>query len=244
MTILSQILSLGDNYTGEIPILHSIAVLWSISRENRGSTVNIKPGLIEKRIDRHYKRLCRVQEELENLNARKNAAKNDTSFKDFAFSNTDFTPYKKMPIKQYEMLIPEALGDFKEEFLRGNFGMGRKDLHIFLENKYVKQDDHYILKEDNPLVISIMRSLDTSLDNADLFSFGEIESELSLLSSFIEVPETKELFPLLVSCLDKLTISHSDGQKTKLFIQSPDELRAVFMPGSKAWTRVLIPSFS
>jgi len=241
---LKQLLSFNDNYIHKTPILHSIAVLWGISGVNRGSIVNIKPGIIERRIDRHYKRLCRVQEELEHLNSRKNAAKNDLSFKDFAFNQTDFTPYKKMNQNHYELLVPEALFDFTESFLSANFGMERNDLLILIENKYIKQDGFYILKDDNPLVISIMRALDTSLENAELFTMEEIDSELSHLPSNLNVPNKEELFPQLISCLDGLNITHSDGQKTRLFTEPNAELKAVFMPGSKAWTRVLISSFS
>ena len=253
-----------------LPLLRNLAVL-SIALKG-------EPGLLGRKINRHYYRLCRVQEELGRLDFNKapgsassaSASMTDLSrvsesFEDFVFSQTDFSRYRTMEEKYFERLFPEGLTDFEESFFKKNYGLGRMEIREIIEGSYKKENGLYKLQRENSLILSIMRALDTSLENSKLFSMEEIQEELDKLSLIIkdggdgapDIPAAEELYPLLVLDLDGLTISHDDGMKTKLFIRAVDkgaledtgapgdtgsglELAATFMPGNKAWTRVLI----
>ena len=119
------------------------------------------------------------------------------------------------------------LPDFDEAYFTNNFGLDRREVQSLIENGYKKEDGFYRIQQENPITLSIMRALDSSLENSSLFSVEEV---------------TKELYPQLISHLDGMVITHEDGMKTTLFISPDGDLSATFRPGNKPWTRVLISS--
>ena len=247
----------------ELPVLANLAMLWGVRQAGKGILHNIKPGFLERKIDRHYKRLCRVQEELNQLNKNQTKPDKNSSFEDFVFSKINFSRYKIISVEDFNSLIPDAFMDFSEALFEKNFFHGegsgeipildegnfyRQKLLNLVEKSYEKNAGNYILKTETPLIISLMRTLDTSLENSDLFGMNDIERELFNLEriSGESLPldiGMEELFCQLVSSLDGLNITHNDGMKTKLFINRREDgwdLSATFMPGNKAWTRKLI----
>ena len=213
-------------------------------------------GPLKRRIERYYIRLCRLQEELGRLELKK-AALGATlgisgykTFEDFAFSQIDFSRYRKMDEKDFDELFPEGLRDFDETFFKKNFNLGRREIQSVIEGSYKKIEGQYMLKRETPLVLSLMRTLETSLETSPLFSAGEINEELQKLLDFIEggrakgklLPGMERLFSLLVLSLDNVLITHGDGMTTKLFISPGGDLSGTFRPGNKPWTLVLIPA--
>ena len=255
-----DILTLRNKFGETIPLLANLAFL----KLNPGG----EPGLLGRKIDRHYHRLCRVQEELFRLDLKKARESQDKTFEDFVFSQTDFSQYRNMDMDIFEKLFPEGLNDFDEAFYRKNFALTRAEIKTIIEGGYKKEDGFYKMQKENSLLFSIMRTLDTSLENSSLFSMEEVDEELEKLASLIQkdniskqdgtglldsLPAAEQLYSPLVMSLDGLSIIHSDGMKTKLFVSSvPDastgefpsgsmgDLCATFHPGGKAWTRVLI----
>ena len=274
-----HVLSVKEEHSTSFPLLQNLAVL-GVLRSGSGpeQITHVKPGIIERKIDRHYRRLCRVQEELGQLNMKQAAAKNlpvegtpGISFEDYVFSQIDFSRCRQMAAGDFERIFPESLTDFDEDFFVKNFRISRNETRVLIEKSYKKENALYKIQGESPLLLSVMRTLETSLENNELFTVAEIQAELEsfinltsqsdkkslsgksdfpgLLSESDENgkmhPDTKQLFPLLVSSLDGLNITHHDGMKTKLFVSSgpgdsPKNLSATFMPGNKAWTRVLI----
>ena len=240
-----------------VPLLRNLAQLNTPGVKPGGD-----PGLLGRKINRHYHRLCRVQEDLGRLDFNKAGIGGTSSpekFEDFVFSQTDFSRYREMEAKYFERLFPEGLWDFDKALFKNNFGLDRTEVKSIIEDSYIKEQGYYKLQRENSLILSIMRTLDTSLENSKLFSMEEVQNELENIISILYEqgygpPDSEQLYRLLVMSLDGLIITHSDGMKTKLFVSpapdgstgdfpsgSPGDLSATFHPGNKAWTRVLIP---
>ena len=247
-SLFDLVLSLEGDTALDVPLLRNLAVLDALRKTKSMKTFTVKPDLLEKKINRHYYRLCRVQEDLGRLDFKKAAA--GVSVEDFVFSQIDFSRYREMPARDFERLFPEGLMDFGEAFLKDNFGFGREEIQSLIERSYKKEEGLYKIRQESPLILSVMRTLDTSLENSSLFGPEEISGELQTLSGFLgssgtsagRLPEVGQIYPGLVSGLDGLTITHDDGMKTNLFISPQGDLSAIFRPGNKAWTRVLIGS--
>lgn len=182
-------------------------------------------GIIKGRLERRYLRLCRIQQELENLNLKKN--QEDSSLEDFVFSKIDFSRYKEISFKLFSEFYIEGITDFDESFFEKNFDRSRTQIKIMLKASYRKTDECFMLHRDNPVIISVMRTLDTSLEDNPLFTPAEINAE-----------QKKHLLRIL----DNTVFSHDDGKKTKLFVSPNGDLSGTFQPGGKPWTRVLIPA--
>jgi len=205
---------------------------------------NPNAGVLCRRIERRYLRLRRVQEELGRLDFKQAAP--GASPEDYIFSRIDFDRYRKMSEKDFDALFPEGLTDFDETVLQKNFGLGRNGIKSLIESSYVKKENFYAILRENPLVISIMRALDSSLECSPLFAPEEIQGELEKLLEFLNAQkypvknDAYRLFPLLVQSLDNVTITHGDGMETKLFISPNGDLSGTFRPGNKPWTITLI----
>ena len=246
------VLSLKRDLPVSIPLLRALAAL---TRAEESKEEN----LIKRRIDRRYRRLCRVQEELGRLDFKKAAPHKSpgTALEDFVFSQIDFSRYMKMDEQDFEQLFPEGLTDFDEVFLQKSFGCGKTEIQSLITASYKKTDGTYRIQTGDPgkepLILSVMRTLETSLETLPLFTAGETEEELKSLLNFVEgsgeksrrrIPGMERLFPLLVSGLDNALIPHGDGMTTKLFISPRGDLSGTFRPGNKPWTIVLIPAQS
>ena len=235
---LDYVLSINESkgFYASIPIL----------RELTGMAVNAaqaETGPVKKRINRLYYRLCRLQEELGQLDLKK--AKPNVSLglalEDFIFSNIDFYRYKEINENYYTKLFAEGLADFADGFLRENFNRSREEIKTLIETSYKKTEGVYKIENETPLILSVMRTLETSLETLPPFSFEEIIEELNRIPAKYGGRENQEkIYSLLVSSLDGVFITHDDGMATKLFITDSGELAGTFRPADKPWTRVLI----
>jgi len=238
---LELISSLKRDIPLSIPILRDIAFL--VTEQEISCAMDKANGIIMGRINRLYLRLCRNQEELGSLDLKK--APPGVSPEDFIFSQIDFSRYREMNKKIFEALFPEGLTDFDETFFRKNFGLDRKEAGAVIEKSYRNMDGLYKIQHENPLILSIMRTLEISLETTPLFTAREIDRETDNLLFFVESRRFQGmelLFPFLVMSLDGVLIHHEDSMTTKLFISEKGDLSATFQPANKPWTRVLIPN--
>ena len=266
---LNLVLSFEESIRLSVPVLHNLASLAAKTESQRRSTVVsresvlseallsdglfLSEGLLYRRINRHYLRLCRVTGELDRLDFKKasQGSLKDFALEDFVFSGIDFSRYREIDGAGFDIFSLEALTDFSDEFYKKNFGLCRREVQSVIEGNYKKTigqnktTDKYTLMRENPLILSVMRALEISLENSPLFTIEEISKEVEKLPCLggkkNVIPEINALYHLLVSSLDKVSVTHGDGMVTKLFISSEGELSGTFRPGNKPWTRVLIP---
>ena len=254
---LDMILSLKQDLPLSIPLLRDLAgiVTADTAASNTGET-----GIVRRRLERCYLRLCRISGELGALDLKKAAsgAKGSTALEDFVFSQIDFSRYRSMDEKEFESLFPEGIEDFDEALFKKNFGLQRQEIQSVIEGSYKKNEGKYRLQRETPLILSVMRTLETSLQTVPLFTAEEITEELKKLLDFLEgsgekgrhsgerpgnvklLPGMEQLYPLLVTGLDNVQFTHGDGMTTKLFISPRGDLSGTFRPGNKPWTLVLI----
>ena len=219
-----------------IPILGELSLL--VTGVSKDISSYKKPLVINGKIERIYHRMRRIQEELGRLDFKK-ASAGETP-EDFVFSRIDFSRYREIEAPYFEALFTEGPDDFDEGFLRKTFGLGRAEIKTVIKDSYKKIEDVYKIQRDNPVILSVMRCMETSLENSPLFTPEEIEVELKNLSEFLGsgkklLPGAKELYSLLVLSLDGVHITHRDGMKTKLFA-SGGKLLGTFLPAGKPWT--------
>ena len=209
-----------------IPLLHGFALF------------GCQNGIVRNRINRRYLRLCRVQEELSQLDFKKAAP--GLSPEDFIFSEIDFSRYKKINETYFNELFLEGLEDFSEAFFKRFFGLCKAEVLSLIKSGYKKSIGCFNLLLENPTILSIVRTLEISLEELPLFTLAEIRSEMEK-TDLTKAPDPELLFKLLVLSLDGLLVRHEDGAETKLFISGNYELSGTFYPGNKAWTKILIP---
>ena len=237
------IVSLNRNIP--LPLLHDLAVLGTHGNAAAAGVTGNTAGIITRRINRCHYRLCRIQDELEQLDLKKAAPaiSSGTAVEDYIFSQINFYRYREMDGEDFELLFPEGLADYDETFFKKNFGPGGKEIQTMIEKNYKKINGQYKLQQEHPLILSIMRTLETSLENLPLFTAREIGAELENLLQYTGtggIQGAKLLYPLLVYSLDNTQITHKDGMATKLFISPQGDLSGTFRPRNKPWTRVLI----
>jgi hypothetical protein len=193
---------------------------------------------IGRRIESRYRRLCFVQKEFVKLNAAaKQYAEKESvgtspsgssgGFEDFVFAQIDFSVYKKIDVKEFSLIFEEGLEDYDEAFFIKAFGIDRKAVQKTIETAYIKIGPFRVCKKADPLLLSIMRTLHTSLEFAPILRLEEVASE--------------EQYRALIAALDGVEIRHSDGMMTRLF--SPKDgtgLCGTFYPQGKAHTIKLL----
>jgi hypothetical protein len=225
------------------PLYASIPIL----RELTDMAVNAERAAeepVKKRIHRQHCRLCRLQEELGRLDLKKAKPSVSLGFniEDYIFSNIDFSRYKEINETYFVKLFAEGLEDFPDAFLWINFKLRRDDLKDLIEKSYKKTEGVYRIKKESPLLLSVMRTLETSLETVPPFSLSEIMEELGRIPAKYGGRENKKkIFWLLASSLDGVVITHDDGMATKLFITDSGDLAGTFRPADKPWTLILIP---
>ena len=239
------------------PLLELAGFITKKEPLNKGEGILIEGflyvGPLYRRLSRHYLRLCRVTDELGQLDFKKAAQGNQKGFsmggfslEDFVFSGIDFSRYREIDEKEFGLFQGEALADFGEGFYKKNFGLCRSEVQSVIEGCYKKISGQYKMTRGNPLILSIMRTLETSLDNSPLITVEEIQENAGKLPDFtgkrISTTEMNTLYRQLVLSLNNASVTHGDGMVTKLFISREGELSGVFRPGNKPWTRVLINS--
>jgi len=219
----------------DIPILRDIADLTA-----HKDGVN---GLLKQRMERRYRRLIRVQDELRRLDLKK--ASPGVGLEDFVFSQIDFSRYQTIAEHDFNHLFLAGLSDFDESLYQKNFSLSCGEIHSVITASYEKTEREYHLTKKSAVVLSVMRMLETSLESIPLFSAKEIIAELKSLPAAVQKklePYAHNLYPLLVSALNGAVFTHSDGMTTTLSISSVGDLSGTFHPANKAWTLVLIPA--
>ena len=208
-------------------------------------------ALVRRRIESRYRRLLFVHRELERLNAlaklepaaRKTDAAGKTpdvqdlsnrSFEDFVFSRINFSIYRKIDTEEFMLLFSFGLYDYSDEFFIKFFSMNREEVQKTINASYVRAGPVYLCKKSSPLLLSIMRTVHTSLDFAPLLGSDDIAG--------------KDQIKAVAGILDGLVIRHDDGMETKLFIPQAADLNnynkallcGTFHPLGKACTITLI----
>ncbi|MDR2663114.1 MAG: hypothetical protein LBC31_08975 [Treponema sp.] len=194
---------------------------------------------IRRRVESRYRRICFVYRELAKLDAAAKesgipgAAKNTAggngaagstgagSFEDFVFSRIDFSVYKKIDVEEFGLLFDEGLADYEELFFRKAFSLNREQVRGVIGSSYIRAGPFYVCKGAGPLLLSIMRTLHTSLEFAPLLTADD-------------AADTEQL-GLLKAALDGVVIRHDDGMETRLFIKD-NSLYGTFHPMNKAYT--------
>ena len=158
------------------------------------------------------------------------------SFEDFVFSRINFALYKKINTEEFVLLFDKGLADYEDVFYQKAFSLSREEVQETIKKAYVKAGPVYLCKKTSPLLLSIMRTVHTSLDFAPLLGNDDIPD--------------KEQIKAVAGVLDGLVIRHDDGMETKLFIPKEDEknppiqgqplLCGTFHPLGKACTIALI----
>ena len=227
-----------------IPLLKELAFL------STGTIpAGLEPGPLISGIHRRCLRLCRLQVELAGLDLKK--AKPGDSLEDFVFSKIDFSRYREIEVNYFEALFLNGFMDFDEAFIKEKFYLDKKEVQSLIETSYKKTDGLYRLQRENSMILSIMRTLETSLEDRPLFTPEEINEELKKLPGFDdgslgpfspEIRNSETLYPFLVLSLDGVVIG-GEGMETKLFVSAEGSLEGIFQPDNKPWTRVLIPNY-
>jgi hypothetical protein len=205
------------------------------------AVVPLKNGLLWKRLERRYLRLCAVQEGLGRLDFKK--AGGGASFDDFVFSQTDFSRYGKIPESRF-ILYTEGLEDFEGNFFTKNFRMSRAETETAVNRSFKKIGGLYCLIRPSPVILAVLRTLETSTETLPLLRPEEILAEMKALYEYLnEGPfpagSISGFFSYLAGRLDNTAVIHTDGMETRLFIDKNGNLAGIFKPGGKAWTLVL-----
>jgi hypothetical protein len=230
----------------QMPVLRDIAALG-----NSGCGAGPPgPGIIRRRLDRRYARICVVYRELGKLDFSK--AKPGTGLEDMVFAQTDFDMYGKIPREDFSLFFDEGLEDFEDSFYKYNLMMDRDAARRTISRWYKSEGDYYVCAGKNPLLRGIMRSLHTALDFAPLIQPRETLGECAFLIRFLQsqsaigedalsalTQNLGLLFSALLRSLDGAKAIHPDGKATTLFIEEgsdPPVLCGTFLPENKAHT--------
>ncbi|MDR3130836.1 MAG: hypothetical protein LBU18_04750 [Treponema sp.] len=240
---LSSLSFLPAELRGKLPVLTDIAALCA-------GTPPYGPA--GRGLDRRYLRICFVQSELERLDFRK--AGPGVIFNDFVFDQIDFSTYKKISEKDFALYSREGLEDFDASFFTRNFRLSRESALALIKGAYTRADGFYRIKQEkmlsNCLLMPVLRTLQTSLEFAPLFTKETVLDEYRALLCFLGRPgkaegaETGELwtdrlFTFLLKALHNVFMIHPDGMKTDLSVLEEKKtlaLRGTFHPLGKAYT--------
>ncbi|GHU61835.1 hypothetical protein FACS189445_4240 [Spirochaetia bacterium] len=234
------------------PVLSDIADLSGGSDSAAGDPAAAPQGLIRRRLERRYARICVVHAELGKLDFKQ--AKAGTGLEDLVFAQTDFDRYKKISREDFSAFFDEGLDDFDDFFYKNNCMMDRDAVRKTIFHCYRPKGEHYFCAAMNPLLLGIMRTLHTSLDFAPLLRAEETQRECEILIRFLQSQSAlgedtlselshnfSALFAGLIRSLDKVMLVHPDGMITTLFIREQDGegapvLCGTFHPSNKAHT--------
>ncbi|MDR2102951.1 MAG: hypothetical protein LBP42_02490 [Treponema sp.] len=228
--------------SADIPILKNISALIG------GKAAE---GIISSRLESRYLRIRCVQEELTKLDF--NQIKPGMVFEDFIFSRIDFSIYNKIEEQTFGLLYDRGLDDYEEAFFEKNFKRGRAEIRDIIHRSYKKIGPlYYNIRGQNPLLLSIMRTLRISLDFCPLLNREEVLNECTGLIRFLlEKPGPQgslhpalgkesffylaqsfgTLFRYIAASLDQLTFTHRDGMETRLFT-AVEETPPAAQPGT------------
>jgi hypothetical protein len=257
---LSGLAALPTDIQGELPLLTDIAALCAGTPSGERPDTAASWGPIRRGLNRRYLRIRFVQNELERLNFKK--AKPGVTFNDFVFDQIDFSAYKKVSEEEYSLYSPEGLEDFEAPFFMRNFRLSREKTQALINGAYTRIGGFYYIRQEkmlfNPLLMSVLRTLQISLEFVPLFTEEEVQDECrAMLCSLPHNGKTEKdaffyqedgpgrLFASLLRALHGVSALHPDGMKTDLSaVQEKNTLllRGVFHPLNKAYTITLAKS--
>jgi hypothetical protein len=235
--LLSGLAALPPETPGKPSVLTDIAALCAgkPGTEPGGAASG---GPVRRGLNRRYLRIRFVQNELERLDFDK--AGSDVMFNDFVFDQIDFSAYKKISEEDYSLYSPEGLEDFDASFFVRNFRLSREKIQALLDGAYTRIGGFYYLRRENmlfnPLLMSVMRSLQTSLDFTSLFTREAIRKECRAV---LGEDGPDRLFTFLLRALHGVSVIHPDGMKTYLSALEEEKtviLKGTFYPHGKAYT--------
>ncbi|MDR0586337.1 MAG: hypothetical protein LBG26_03765 [Treponema sp.] len=170
-------------------------------------------ALIRRRIESRYRRIRFVHQELAKINAKTPPGTvYGGSFEDLVFSTIDFSVYCKIDAEEFSLLFDEGLADFDETFYQKAFKTNRENIRETIFRFYLKAGPFYVCRKTNPLILSIMRSLHTSLEFAPLFAMDDFAGDST---------GRAEQYRAIIAALDGVVIRHDDGMETRLFTRGP-----------------------
>jgi hypothetical protein len=240
--------ALPEELALEMPVLSDIAALGNPG--GAGGAGRSAPGIIRRRLDRRYARICVVYRELGKLDF--NKARPGIGLEDMVFAQTDFDAYRKISREDFNAFFDEGLEDFEDSFYKYNLMMGRDAVRRAIARWYKPEGGCHVYTGGNPLLLGIMRSLHTALDFAPLIRSGEALEECAFLIRFLRAKSAVAedalsslaqnqdlLFSALLRSLHGAKAIHPDGMSVSLFIQEgsdPPVLYGTFLPENKPHT--------
>jgi hypothetical protein len=238
--------TLPEELARQAPVLGDIALLGA-GTLGRGPS---NPGIIQKRLDRRYARICVVYRELGKLDF--NRAAPGLGIEEVIFAQTDFSVYRSISREDFEVFFDQGLEDFEDSFYKYNLMMDREAVRRAISRCYKHEGGRYVYDGENLLLLGIMRSLHTALDFAPLIDPGETLKETGLLIRFLQSQSVLEedalsalsenaepLYYALLGSLDGARPVHPDGKTASLFIREgsdPPVLCGTFYPENKPHT--------
>jgi hypothetical protein len=235
------------------PILADIAALCAAAP---GGTTDAAAswGPVRRGLNRRYLRVRFVQRELERLDFKK--APPGVRFNDFVFTQIDFSAYKKIPVEEYSLYSREGLEDFDPTFFTRNFRLSRETALDLIQRAYIRIGGFYYIRQkkllSNPLLMAVLRNLQTSLDFAPLFTSEAVRDECRTLSrdagsGAAPLPEDRlnRLPETALTALHGASMIHPDGMKTDLSAMREGNillLKGAFHPHGKTYTITLAKS--
>jgi hypothetical protein len=231
-----------------LPVLPlDLPLLQGIGKYLSGDTNNI----VTKNIDRRYRRIAFVQQSLEKINFSK--AKPDSKFEDFIFAQSDFSIYEKIDAETFQCFYIDGLDDLSDDFFTRILSRNKSEIQNIISARFKLVDGFYV-SDGNPFLISILRSIHTSLDFAPFPNQNQCYSELEKLLEFLQknvnlpdrffqylAQEEDDLFCALLGLFDKTEIMHRDGMKSRFVFGEENGNAALFIvyhPHGKAYTKL------
>jgi hypothetical protein len=247
------------NVRQELPLLFDIAVLCG-GKPPLGGRPPASWGPIRQGLNRRYLRIRFVQGELGRLDFSKAAP--GAAFNDFVFDQIDFSAYKKISEEEFTLVSGGGLEDFDASFFERAFRLSREKAALLINAAYTRIGGFYYIKQEkllaNPLIMAILRNLQTSLEASPLFSAGALREECACLLRFLEGSEAPgarpeaafyfnegfdRFFAALIQALHGSGLTHSDGMRTDLVAVHEAgrlTLKGTFHPQGKGYTVPLV----
>jgi hypothetical protein len=235
-------------YSGEaaVPVLKGIAGL--------GGAASPGAENLRERLESRYARIRFVHEELGRLDFGK--ARPGRDFDEFVFEQIDFSIYDSIEEDEFRLIWDTGLADFSDAFYEKNFRMNREAAKRLIHRAYTKNNGRYSCggKEkqlSDLMVLSVMRTLHTSLEFAPLFDREGLLNECTGLVRSLEKDKGGTRFYLsfgdlyreLLQSLHNLTLKQGDG--TDVLLSAAGDawpvLYGTFHPHNKAHTIPLTP---
>jgi hypothetical protein len=253
--LLSGLAALPPDMPGKPSLLTDVAALCA-GTPGADPDAAVSWGPVRRGLNRRYLRVRFVQSELERLDFKK--AGPGVRFNDFVFDQIDFSAYKKIPAEEYSLYSREGLEDFEPPFFTRNFRLSREKTLALISGAYTRAEGFYCIRQEkmlfNPLLMSILRTLQTSLEFAPLFTGEAVRDECRAMfhllrpgeaengAAFLREDGPDRLFASLLRALHGASMIHPDGMKTNLSALQEENalfLRGAFHPQGKAYTITL-----